>query len=158
MLRKTVGSAITILIILFLLMLGPVNLKEPSKMLHQTNAYGYGGGGGHSSPVMVGWRPSGTEVEEEEEIINISEEVEAEEDELAQEPETAEEAEEVKDSLGEITGAVVGEPSTNETEKEGVIAGLNAASLVTSIMVLAAIVLALGFWLKRRKEKKRFEP
>ncbi len=58
MFKKIVGSSVTVLVILTLFLLGPINLKDPAKTLTQTNAYGYGtshhSGGGSSFYVPFG--------------------------------------------------------------------------------------------------------
>ncbi|MCX6706976.1 MAG: hypothetical protein NT001_02440 [Candidatus Woesearchaeota archaeon] len=46
MLKKILGTGITFAVILALLIIGPVNFKDPLASLESTNAYGYGGGGG----------------------------------------------------------------------------------------------------------------
>lgn len=46
MLKKILGTGITLFVILALLIIGPVNFKDPLASLQATNAYGYGYGGG----------------------------------------------------------------------------------------------------------------
>ena len=62
MLRKIVGSSITVLVILVLVLIGPINFKDPAKTLTQTNAWGYGTGhygGGGGGGIVSGWPSSG---------------------------------------------------------------------------------------------------
>ena len=49
MMKRIIGTSITVLTIMLLLMLGPIDFANPSKILTQTNAYGYGSSGGGGS-------------------------------------------------------------------------------------------------------------